>query len=42
MNLTVKEAATAALPKPTWLKRLKARVLVNGKVNTSVSIYSAH
>ena len=34
MNLTVKEAATAALPKPTWLKRLKARVLVNSKVNT--------
>ena len=34
MELTVKEAATAALPKPTWLKRLKARVLVNSKVNT--------
>jgi hypothetical protein len=32
-DLSMKESAKAALPKPTWLKRLKARILINSKVN---------
>ena len=33
-ELNMQVAAKAALPKPTWLKRFKARILVNSKVNT--------
>ena len=32
-DLNMKQSAKAALPKPTWLKRLKARILINSKVN---------